>query len=137
MIFVGKASNLRKHLLKKYIECEPANNSVTASSNQSTSSRNNSLLLLSLNDDSKQANKKDHDSQEYHEELRHKTQCNLNEQGASDLVIDIFTNDVSNFVFKETVLLSIALLEGGNTEVQVHSPYLLKLTIYFDSKYNF
>ncbi len=61
---------------------------------------------------------------------RHEIQCELNSQGASDLVVDIFMSDTTNKVFKENVLLAIALLEGGNTLVQVIN-YLLK-----DSKLN-
>jgi inositol 1,4,5-triphosphate receptor type 1 len=50
---------------------------------------------------------------------RHRVQCDLNDLGASDLVIDLFTSEISNNLFKESVLLAIALLEGGNNQVQV------------------
>lgn len=46
-------------------------------------------------------------------------QHELNEQGACDFVVDLFMSDTSNKIFKENILLGIALLEGGNSEVQV------------------
>ena len=46
-------------------------------------------------------------------------QHELNEQGVCDFVIDLFMSDTSNKIFKENILLGIALLEGGNSEVQV------------------
>ena len=64
-------------------------------------------------------NIKNLDEEEERDLRRYEIQCELNSQGASDLVVDLFMNDISNKVFKETVLLAIALLEGGNTQVQV------------------
>jgi hypothetical protein len=65
-------------------------------------------------------NLKDLEEQDDRDLRRFEIQCELNNQGASDLVVDLFMSDVSNKVFKETVLLAIALLEGGNTQVQVN-----------------
>ncbi|XP_018115017.1 inositol 1,4,5-trisphosphate receptor type 1 S homeolog isoform X6 [Xenopus laevis] len=45
-------------------------------------------------------------------------QCHLDKQGASDLVIDLIMNATSDRVFHESILLAIALLEGGNTTIQ-------------------
>lgn len=46
-------------------------------------------------------------------------QCHLDREGASDLVIDLIMNTNSDRVFHESILLAIALLEGGNTTIQV------------------
>lgn len=46
-------------------------------------------------------------------------QCHLDREGASDLVIDLIMNATSDRVFQESILLAIALLEGGNTTIQV------------------
>ena len=52
-------------------------------------------------------------------------QHELNEQGVCDFVIDLFMNDTSNKIFKENILLGIALLEGGNSEVQVFEEFFI------------
>lgn len=46
-------------------------------------------------------------------------QCHLDKEGASDLVIDLIMNTTSDRVFQESIRLAIALLEGGNTTIQV------------------
>ena len=46
-------------------------------------------------------------------------QCQLDKEGASSLVIDLVIKNSSNRVFLESVELGIALLEGGNTNIQV------------------
>uniref|UniRef100_A0A8C5HCW3 Inositol 1,4,5-trisphosphate receptor n=1 Tax=Gouania willdenowi TaxID=441366 RepID=A0A8C5HCW3_GOUWI len=53
-------------------------------------------------------------------------QCHLDKEGASDLVIDLIMNTTSDRVFQESILLAIALLEGGNTTIQ-HS-FFCRLT---------
>ncbi|XP_053545340.1 inositol 1,4,5-trisphosphate receptor type 1 [Bombina bombina] len=53
-------------------------------------------------------------------------QCHLDKEGASDLVIDLIMNATSDRVFHESILLAIALLEGGNTTIQ-HS-FFCRLT---------
>uniref|UniRef100_A0A3Q3WHJ7 Uncharacterized protein n=1 Tax=Mola mola TaxID=94237 RepID=A0A3Q3WHJ7_MOLML len=45
-------------------------------------------------------------------------QCHLDKEGASDLVIDLIMNAASDRIFQESILLAIALLEGGNTVIQ-------------------
>ena len=47
------------------------------------------------------------------------TQNELNKQGASDLVVELFMSESPINVLEESVNLAIALLEGGNTQVQV------------------
>ncbi len=47
------------------------------------------------------------------------TQNELNKQGASDLVVELFMTRSPINILEECVNLAIALLEGGNTEVQV------------------
>lgn len=51
-------------------------------------------------------------------------QCHLDKEGASDLVIDLIMNTTSDRVFQESILLAIALLEGGNTTIQVSNPLI-------------
>ena len=50
-------------------------------------------------------------------------QCQLDKEGASSLVIDLVIKNSSNRVFLESVELGIALLEGGNTNIQVSIVY--------------
>ncbi len=50
-------------------------------------------------------------------------QCHLDKEGASDLVIDLIMNATSDRIFQESILLAIALLEGGNTVIQVSGGY--------------
>uniref|UniRef100_A0A672PMH9 Inositol 1,4,5-trisphosphate receptor n=1 Tax=Sinocyclocheilus grahami TaxID=75366 RepID=A0A672PMH9_SINGR len=45
-------------------------------------------------------------------------QCHLDREGASDLVIDLIMNATSDRIFQESILLAIALLEGGNPVIQ-------------------
>ncbi len=47
------------------------------------------------------------------------TQNELNKQGASDLVVELFMSESPINILEECVNLAIALLEGGNTQVQV------------------
>ncbi len=117
MCFELKAEDLRKNLLAKYIE----NDSDDSAS--SLHKKNNSQKVIQEGQaDSNAAtpfNIKDLEEQDDRDVKRYEIQCELNNQGASDLVVDLFMSDISNKVFKETVLLAIALLEGGNTQVQV------------------
>ncbi|XP_061430042.1 inositol 1,4,5-trisphosphate receptor type 1-like [Lethenteron reissneri] len=53
-----------------------------------------------------------------------KVQVHLDKQGASDLVIDLIMSTKSQRIFQESIVLGIALLEGGNTVLQ-HSFYCL------------
>lgn len=53
-------------------------------------------------------------------------QCHLDKEGASDLVIDLIMNATSDRIFQESILLAIALLEGGNTVIQVSEGYLVQ-----------
>ena len=46
-------------------------------------------------------------------------QCHLDKEGATDLVVDLIVNNHSSRIFLETVELGIALLEGGNSSIQV------------------
>lgn len=125
-------------MLKKYID-EDQYDHVSSSSSSSSSygrkSRNSSSSSESGGGSSSSGssagsfNIKNLDDDEERDQRRYEIQCELNSQGASDLVVDLFMNDISNKVFKETVLLSIALLEGGNTHVQVG--IFLKIMINF------
>lgn len=46
-------------------------------------------------------------------------QCHLKTEGATDLVINLIIGNYSEKIFHESVLLGIALLEGGNHDNQV------------------
>uniref|UniRef100_A0A4W6FGI7 Inositol 1,4,5-trisphosphate receptor n=1 Tax=Lates calcarifer TaxID=8187 RepID=A0A4W6FGI7_LATCA len=52
------------------------------------------------------------------DKIENNVQCHLDKEGASDLVIDLIMNTTSDRVFQESILLAIALLEGGNTTIQ-------------------
>lgn len=55
-------------------------------------------------------------------------QCHLDKEGASDLVIDLIMNATSDRIFQESILLAIALLEGGNPVIQVsRGPWVQEL----------
>ncbi|XP_037539386.1 inositol 1,4,5-trisphosphate receptor type 2 [Nematolebias whitei] len=45
-------------------------------------------------------------------------QCLLDSVGATELVIDLIVNTKNDQVFEESILLGIALLQGGNTQIQ-------------------
>nr|XP_033807855.1 inositol 1,4,5-trisphosphate receptor type 2 isoform X1 [Geotrypetes seraphini] len=45
-------------------------------------------------------------------------QCLLDKEGASELVIDVIMSTKNDRIFSEGILLGIALLEGGNTQIQ-------------------
>ncbi|XP_056908962.1 inositol 1,4,5-trisphosphate receptor type 2 isoform X1 [Takifugu flavidus] len=45
-------------------------------------------------------------------------QCLLDNVGTSELVIDLIVNTKNDRVFEESILLGIALLQGGNTQIQ-------------------
>ncbi|XP_066541868.1 inositol 1,4,5-trisphosphate receptor type 2 [Hoplias malabaricus] len=45
-------------------------------------------------------------------------QCMLDSVGATELVIDLIVNTKNDRVFEESILLGIALLRGGNTQIQ-------------------
>lgn len=62
-------------------------------------------------------------------------QCHLDKEGASDLVIDLIMNTTSDRVFQESILLAIALLEGGNTTIQVSGPKYPPMSL-DNGKYN-
>lgn len=50
-------------------------------------------------------------------------QCLLDSVGATELVIDLIVSTKNDRVFEESILLGIALLWGGNTQIQVCTPY--------------
>ncbi|KAG7217361.1 hypothetical protein INR49_021528 [Caranx melampygus] len=45
-------------------------------------------------------------------------QCLLDNVGTTELVIDLIVNTKNDRVFEESILLGIALLQGGNTQIQ-------------------
>jgi hypothetical protein len=57
-------------------------------------------------------------------------QCQLNNCGATDLVIDIIMKKPSYHVFVECIRLGISLLEGGNHLIQVQMNYFITILLY-------
>lgn len=49
----------------------------------------------------------------------HDIQCLLDKEGASELITDVIVSTKNDRIFSEAILLGIALLEGGNTQIQV------------------
>uniref|UniRef100_UPI00398F64F4 inositol 1,4,5-trisphosphate-gated calcium channel ITPR2 isoform X2 n=1 Tax=Pristiophorus japonicus TaxID=55135 RepID=UPI00398F64F4 len=45
-------------------------------------------------------------------------QCHLDREGASELATDLITNTKNSRIFDESIMLGIALLEGGNAQIQ-------------------
>ncbi|XP_041113341.1 inositol 1,4,5-trisphosphate receptor type 2-like isoform X1 [Polyodon spathula] len=45
-------------------------------------------------------------------------QCLLDSEGASELVVDLIVSTKNDRIFQESILLGIALLKGGNTQIQ-------------------
>ena len=62
------------------------------------------------------------------------TQNELNKQGASDLVVELFMSESPINILEECVNLAIALLEGGNTEVQVR---FLSLIMFIEGEFGY
>ena len=118
-----EAQELRKYLLKKYIEEDPPESESSFLNKKSPNNKTVAIKTSEMNgiggSSSNSFNIKDEEEENEIDRLRYEIQCELNDQGASDLVVDLFMSDSSNKIFKETVLLAIALLEGGNTQVQV------------------
>ncbi|XP_068133693.1 inositol 1,4,5-trisphosphate-gated calcium channel ITPR2 isoform X1 [Hyperolius riggenbachi] len=52
-------------------------------------------------------------------------QCLLDKEGASELIIDVIVSTKNDRIFSEGILLGIALLEGGNTQIQSSFYYQL------------
>jgi hypothetical protein len=121
----NKRNNNSVNLSSLNLSLKSNNNSNISSNNNNNSSKihntgtvNTHLTYNSSESPANPFNLKDLEEQDEQDIRRLEIQCELNNQGASDLVIDLFMSDISNKVFKESVLLAIALLEGGNTQVQ-------------------
>ena len=138
-----KTEELRKNLLEKYLEIDEAelkeNQSTRRTSFQtikgnflnlsdsSASGLENEAVKLLEKKEKKECN---------NESKRARMQCVFNELGVSDLVIDLFTSEISSKLFKESMLLAIAMLEGGNRQVQVFFRKRLKF-LYLKININF
>ncbi len=123
---------MRQNLLKKYIEEDTSENESLYTNKKNLNNKNSNINNGNVKSEGSSSNDsfniKDEEEENETDLLRYEIQCELNDQGASDLVVDLFMSDSSNKIFKETVLLAIALLEGGNTQVQVI--YFLNTTYY-------
>uniref|UniRef100_A0A8C0XDE8 Inositol 1,4,5-trisphosphate receptor n=1 Tax=Castor canadensis TaxID=51338 RepID=A0A8C0XDE8_CASCN len=91
--FVEEGSTLRKILLNRYFK---GTYSKSAQVGGSFSGQETDKLGISMSD----------------------IQCLLDKEGASELVIDVIVNTKNDRIFSESILLGIALLEGGNTQTQ-------------------
>lgn len=58
-------------------------------------------------------------------------QCLLDNVGTSELVIDLIVNTKNDRVFEESILLGIALLQGGNTQIQVGVQFSFCFIFYY------
>lgn len=58
-------------------------------------------------------------------------QCLLDNVGTSELVIDLIVNTKNDRVFEESILLGIALLQGGNTQIQVAVQFNLSFLLFY------
>ena len=126
IVKILQSDELRRNLLSKYIEEDRVDQDALNSRRTSGLKMNTSGSSLDIGSSStlnstthNPFNLKDLEEHDDKDLGRLVIQCELNNQGASDLVVDLFMSDISNKVFKENVLLAIALLEGGNTQVQV------------------
>ena len=57
-------------------------------------------------------------------------QCVMDENGATDLVIDLIVAEPNHSVFLESLRLGIAMLEGGNGVVQVRTLVLKNISLF-------
>lgn len=114
---------MRKNLLTKYIEEDETQTDLYSNRKNANAAQQNKNLI-NVDSSANSFNIKDLEDQDERDIRRYEIQCELNNQGASDLVVDLFMSEISNKVFKENVLLAIALLEGGNTNVQVKIDFI-------------
>ncbi len=115
-------------MLKKYLNTNEANvssllnetNERIKPNNRKNSSHSPKNILTHTTHPLKSKNDASNESKESdnRDSKRYEWQCKLSENGCSDLVVELFMSDISNRIFKETLLLAIALLEGGNSLVQ-------------------
>ena len=57
-------------------------------------------------------------------------QCRLDREGGTKLFTDLVMSTKNDKIFQESIQLAICLLEGGNTEIQVHNTHTHTLTQY-------
>uniref|UniRef100_A0A8D2LXY5 Inositol 1,4,5-trisphosphate receptor n=1 Tax=Varanus komodoensis TaxID=61221 RepID=A0A8D2LXY5_VARKO len=96
--FVEEGSNLRKILLNRYFKGDYGSviNGPLSSNYGGFSGQDSDKSGVSMHD----------------------IQCLLDKEGASELVIDVIVSTKNDRIFSEAILLGIALLEGGNTQIQ-------------------
>ncbi|XP_053261118.1 inositol 1,4,5-trisphosphate receptor type 2 isoform X8 [Podarcis raffonei] len=103
--FVEEGSNLRKILLNRYFKGDygtsvngplSSNYSKAMQGGGSFSGQDSDKSGVSMQD----------------------IQCLLDKEGASELVTDVIVSTKNDRIFSEAILLGIALLEGGNTQIQ-------------------
>jgi hypothetical protein len=126
-LYQFKTEELRINLLDKYVEIEANNLSGNNNSrNHCEDSRRTSLNSLKeniLGNTSFLMNRtlSKNEIKVERDEKRCEIQCELNSLGLCDFIIELFckSDEFSGRLFRESVLLAIALLEGGNNQVQV------------------
>ena len=96
---------MKKNLLAKYIADDNSSGTeLSKFKNQIFSPtpffKSNSIKTENLEESSSSFYVKDEESFDEKDLKLHEIQCELNVQGASDLVIDLFINDSSNKIFK-------------------------------------
>ncbi|XP_060550895.1 inositol 1,4,5-trisphosphate receptor type 2 isoform X4 [Pantherophis guttatus] len=103
--FVEEGSNLRKILLNRYFKGDYGGN-INGHLSGSYGKPLQSGATFSGQDVDKSA------------ASMHDIQCLLDKEGASELVTDVIVSTKNDRIFSEAILLGIALLEGGNTQIQ-------------------
>ncbi|XP_070803557.1 LOW QUALITY PROTEIN: inositol 1,4,5-trisphosphate-gated calcium channel ITPR2 [Pituophis catenifer annectens] len=103
--FVEEGSNLRKILLNRYFKGDYGG-SINSHLSGSYGKPLQSGATFSGQDVDKSA------------ASMHDIQCLLDKEGASELVTDVIVSTKNDRIFSEAILLGIALLEGGNTQIQ-------------------
>ncbi|XP_015284919.1 PREDICTED: inositol 1,4,5-trisphosphate receptor type 2 [Gekko japonicus] len=103
--FAEEGSNLRKILLNRYFKGDHGNSiSGPVSSSYGKTAQGGGSFSGQDSDKSGVS--------------MHDIQCLLDKEGASELVTDVIVSTKNDRIFSEAILLGIALLEGGNTQIQ-------------------
>uniref|UniRef100_A0A8C1G5V6 Inositol 1,4,5-trisphosphate receptor n=1 Tax=Cyprinus carpio TaxID=7962 RepID=A0A8C1G5V6_CYPCA len=110
-IFEEKGNKLRKSLLTHYFGNHRSHAKALEYSGGNSSSSGGSVLCVYI------GGSPGHDSDKPGTSVVD-IQCALDNVGASELVIDLIVSTKNDRIFEESILLGIALLRGGNTQIQ-------------------
>uniref|UniRef100_A0A671RHU3 Inositol 1,4,5-trisphosphate receptor n=1 Tax=Sinocyclocheilus anshuiensis TaxID=1608454 RepID=A0A671RHU3_9TELE len=110
-IFEEKGNTLRKSLLTHYFGSHRPHAKALEYSGGNSSSSGGTVLCVYIGGSPGQDSDKPGTSVV-------DIQCALDNVGASELVIDLIVSTKNDRIFEESILLGIALLRGGNTQIQ-------------------